>query len=195
MSHRPDIGQSGHCVGFNHSWPTASSSRTSSGKGGKSTPEMSPPQRREEKNKKESCQACGHNTKSKSQSSAGGNWAPYLPKPTAKSDAQKLRLEQAHGGRAQCVADARRLWSRLAELDPEGPEGPEAGFSDEVARYARYGREYIRKAPEQSTAKSRKRWRGIRRSHLQREGAEEELFEEYEQAVRKYRGSVNRRMQ
>ena len=102
MSPRPESGQGGPYVGCNQMWSTPSSSRTSSGKGGKSTPETSPQQRRENKRILELCQTCGHNTKSKSLSSAGGNWAPYLPKPTAKSDAQKLRQEQAHGERVQC---------------------------------------------------------------------------------------------
>ena len=93
------------------------------------------------------------------------------------------------------VADARRLWSRLCDLNPDGPEDPEMGFSDEVVRYARYGREYIRKALEQSTAKAWQWWRGIRRSLLQRGGTDQELFEEYDQAVLKYREMATRRMQ
>ena len=126
---------------------------------------------------------------------AGGEWVPFLPKPTAKKAAQQLRQEQAHGERVQNVADARRLWDRLEEQDPDGPEDPEEGFSTIVVRYARYGREYVKKALEQTTAKAWQWWRGIRRAHVKNGGNELDLYEEYDEAVRQYKGVMARRMQ
>ena len=126
---------------------------------------------------------------------AGGEWVPYLPKPTAKKAARQLRQDQAHGERVQNIADARRLWTRLEEMDPRGPGNPEEGFPPTVAQYARYGREYIKQALETTSAKAWQWWRAHRRAHLKKGGEEGELYEEYDMAAQHYNEMMGRRLQ
>ena len=101
---------------------------------------------------------------------AGGAWAPYLPKPTAKRAAQQLRQEERHGDRVQGIAEARRLWTRLDDWATPGPADPEEGFMDEVLEYAPFGRGYIKKAMGGTTTRAWKRWRSIRRAHIRSVG-------------------------
>ena len=124
---------------------------------------------------------------------AGGTWAPYLPKPTAKRAARQLRQEHSHGERVHRVADARRFWTRLYDWYSTGPGDTEDGFSSAVVQYARCGREYIKKALEQTTTRAWQWWRSIRRSPINAGGEENYMFGEYDVAVRQYRERQGRR--
>ena len=123
----------------------------------------------------------------------GGDWAPYLPRPTAKQAAKQLSQKHTHGSRIQGVANARRLWSRLEEDIPRGPANPATGFSAEEAQYAKYGREYIRTVLEQTTTRAWQYWRPIRRAQIHGGGDEEDISEDYYAAVRQNKERQRRR--
>ena len=118
---------------------------------------------------------------------AGIEWTPYLPRPTAKRALAQLRQQGTHGGRLHGIAEARRLWERLDVTSPRGPEDPENGSPADVIQYAQMGRGYIRIALGETTAKSLKYWREIRRAHIHNGWGEVDLFEEYFVAKRRYR--------
>ena len=118
---------------------------------------------------------------------AGGEWVPYLPKPTAKKAVHQLRNQTKHGDRVRDIADAQRLWGRLDDHDQNGPEDPLEGFSEAVIEYAKLGREYVQMALETSTTQAWKWWRSQRRAHVNTGKDEEELYEEFREAIRQYR--------
>ena len=100
--------------------------------------------------------------RSQNTAGAGGNWAPLLPRPTAKRALTQLRQNSAHGDRLQGIAEARRLWERLGDANPRGPENPESGFPEEAIQYARMGREYIKISMGETTTKAWQFWRAVR---------------------------------
>ena len=114
-------------------------------------------------------------------------YVPYLPKPTVEKSGRSLRDQTVHGAKMQEIADAQRLWSRLDEHSPHGPNNPENGFIAIDVQLAQYGREYVRIGLEQTPAKAWMHWRSIRRAHFHFGGtSEDELYEDYRQAVKAY---------
>ena len=111
--------------------------------------------------------------------SAGGEWAPYLPKPTAKKAVRQLRNQTKHGDRVRDIADAQRLWGRLDDHEQSGPGDPLEGFSNAAIEYAKLGREYVKMALETSTTQAWKWWRSQKRAHLNTGEDEEDLYEEF----------------
>ena len=118
---------------------------------------------------------------------SGGEYTPYLPRPTAKRALVQLRQQGAHGGRLHGIEEARRLWARLDETSPRGPGAPESGFPGDVIQYAKMGRGYIQLALEAATTRAWEYWRSIRRAHIDNGGDGEALFGYYFVAIRRYR--------
>ena len=113
---------------------------------------------------------------------------PSLPKAPSKKRGKikDINDRAIHGERIQKVADARRLWSRLDEAIRRGPYGPEEGFSMEVVEMARYGRDYVRIALQETMAKAWAYWRSLRRPKLHFGGNIVDFYDVYNQAVADY---------
>ena len=118
-----------------------------------------------------------------------------LARPQPKRKLKQARSQHIHGERVMIAADAVRLWSRLDEDIPSGPRNPEEGFGDEAIRIARRGREHARIAMERGQSSAQSNWRSMVRSCRHHDGDENELFDQYTQAVRNYVMRHDRRLQ
>ena len=79
------------------------------------------------------------------------------------------------------------LWKLLDEPQPSGPPDPEEGISAEAIEAARRGREAVKLAIEVSTTRSQEYWRSQTRSKLKHGGRIDELYQEYDDAVKAYK--------
>ena len=97
-----------------------------------------------------------------------------------------LYNRQVHGSRVVAAVDAMKLWDRLDDLNCITPVNPEEGFSQDAIDYAHRGRAIVKLAVEVSTLKAQEKWRSNVRSRIRHGGTEQDLFEEYNEAVAAY---------
>ena len=118
-----------------------------------------------------------------------------LVQPQQRRQRQRAHDMYIQGERARIAADAMRLWGRLDKDIPSGPRNPEGGFGEEALLVARRGRDRTRFSMERGQASAQANWRSVIRPSRYNGGIEEELYNEYTQAVRNYIMRYDRRMQ